>query len=164
MEKRYTKSVTKETIVTDKNTGEILEENIQTAQWKSEPEFVKLYLEDISKLIDLPKDAQKTILALLRKMNYDNQIVLAKQIKTELAATLNIKTNTFEHSLGTLVKKNVLLKKGNNVYLVNPFLFGKGSWKSIQEIRMTITYNQDGRLIEVGTSNQLSMTPLLNLR
>jgi len=142
-----------ETIV-DKLTGEIISEKTTSQRFTSEPEFVKLYLNDVIKLFELSGTTKTVFLALIRKMNYDNEIVLAGAMKEELAASTKLKKNTFEHSIGDLVTKGVLFKKGNNYYIVNPTLVGKGSWEHVQKIIMTFTYDRNGRMIKTDYSTQ----------
>ena len=114
-----------------------------------------MYLHDIGRLCNLKKDTNKTLLALLRKMNYDNEIVLATSIKKELAEALKIKINTLEHAIGDLVRSGILHRLANNYYMVNPHLIAKGSWKDIQLLRMNITYSIEGRTIKTDTSFQV---------
>jgi hypothetical protein len=145
---KQTKTILKESFTTDLNTGEVVDSNSTAIRFSQEPEYVKLYLKDVAKIYDLGQSMGKQFLALLRKMNYDNQIVLSSLIKETLAIELGIKKNTLEHSLHVLIIKGILLKQASNQYLVNPHLIGKGTWKDIREIRMHITYGKDGRLVK----------------
>jgi hypothetical protein len=145
-----------ETVV-DKLTGEIVSEKVTSTKYTPEPEYVKLYLRDVVKLFDLSGTTKTVFIALLRKMNYDNEILLAGKMKEEMAESMKMKKNTFEHSMGELVVKGVLLKKGNNWYLVNPNLIGKGSWEHVQRIILTLTYDKSGRMIQTNFSTQMEL-------
>lgn len=137
------------TEVINDNTGELIDSSSKIISYAQEPPFVKLYFEDMLMLKEISGPGTKTIHALLPKMNYDNEIVVTGQMKEQLAKKMQMAKNTFEHSMGELVKKGILLKKGNNWYMVNPNLYGRGSWKDIYKLRMTITYSKEGKLIQV---------------
>jgi hypothetical protein len=138
----------KSTEVIDAKTGEVLDQQMTSVRYEQEPDFVKLYYEDIGLIYRLSSMGNKTLFSLIRKMNYDNEIVLASTMKEDMSKALKMKKNTFEHGIGELVNKGILLKKGNNFYVVNPHLFGRGSWTKIREIRMVIKYTKEGRLVE----------------
>lgn len=140
--------VTKTENITDNNTGELLSSTSTSIGYEQEPDYVKLYLKDISMIHDLSGSNNAVMHALLGKMNYDGEVVLVSKMKEEICARISIAKTTFEHSIGTLVKKGVLIKKGNNFYLFNPYLFARGKWNSIKQIRMTINYSQSGREIK----------------
>ncbi len=135
-------------------TGEILESSSSTIAFTQEPEFVKLYFQDMLLLHSLSSTGNRAINVLISKMNYDNEIVLTSGIKNELAKKLSIAKNTLEHAISELVKKGILLKKGNNWYLVNPKLYARGKWQDIQKLQMTLTYSENGRIIDVSSSTQ----------
>jgi hypothetical protein len=110
-----------------------------------EPDYVKLYLSDIELLNNLPKWTDRILHELLRMMNYKNQIVLNSSIKKEIAAEFKIHIKTIDNALVMLVKQGVLIRKDKGLYLGNPLLFGKGEWKDIRELRLTIHYTKEGR-------------------
>jgi hypothetical protein len=141
---RNVRQTTKETIVTDSDTGVVMGANRQTVAYIPEDNFVKLYVERLPLIFGLPPQHGRILHGLLPKMNFDNEIVLKKGMKEEICRALDIKLNTLEHALGDLVKASILLRKGTGWYLVNPNIIGKGSWGRIREIRQTITWNYDG--------------------
>lgn len=141
-------------------TGEVLNsvETI-TKRIPNEPDYIKLYLADILYLNDMPKGMNSLLLALLKKMNYGNEIVLNSYIKKQIAEELGIKPNTINQNLSMFVKKNIFHIVGTGTYLANPFLFGRGKWEEINQLRvkMEIRYSFEGRKItsEVeGTTQQ----------
>jgi hypothetical protein len=151
---RNKKTVIKETTNVDQSTGEILDRNFVATKWNAEPDFVKLYIADLSLLFELSKTADKALFALIRKMNYDNEIVLTSYMKNEMAEMLKMKKNTLEHCIGELCLSGIFLKKGNNMYFVNPKLFGKGAWSEISKIRMTVEYSVHGKMVGTTVSRQ----------
>jgi predicted transcriptional regulator len=129
-------------------TGELLDKKFQSLYWEREPDYIKMYLTDISRLYFLNLSQNKTLLALLRKMNYDCEIVLTSLTKKELIEALKLPKGTFNNSITYLIEKGIIMRIENNRYLVNPHLFARGSWSDIQKIQMTITYDKNGRLIK----------------
>lgn len=143
-EKNSKKRISKVIENVDGKTGEILDRKFETYYSNQEPEYVKLYLNHICKLFDLTNKADKTLFSLLRKLNYDNEIVLTGNMKATMANELKIKKNTLEHAIGELVTKNIFFKQGNNQYLVNPHILARGRWQDIQKIIMQVEYSISG--------------------
>jgi len=154
MDNRKVKRTIKESQTINSDTGEVLSSTATSVSYSKEPDFIKLYLDDLIKISNLPAGANKTIYALLPKMNYDNEIVLSKSMKDELCQKLSIKINSFEHNLGDLVANGILMKKSNNHYLMNPNYYARGTWSDISRLRMTVTYTKDGKFISVETSGK----------
>lgn len=109
-----------------------------------EPDFIKLYLNDLVMLKDIPQWVSGVLYALLKHMNYQNEIILNATIKKRIAVDLDIVTRTIDNALVTFVKKNVLFRIGAGVYQANPYLFGKGEWINIRKIRLQVEYGQNG--------------------
>ena len=117
---------------------------------EAEPAYIKLYLADILYLNDLQTNQAGLLLALLQKMNYDNQIVLNAALKREIAEKLNISTGTLDNNLSKFCKGKILKRQDRGIYIANPHLFGKGTWHEIAQSRnanidMTINYSESGR-------------------
>lgn len=152
------KSATRKEVVINHESGEILDTNFALAKVSAQPNFVKLFLKDLYKLYELTGSEVKVMLTFISKMNYDNEVVLTGRIKEEMALVLKIEKNTFEHAIGTLVKKELIYKKGNNWYFVDPFIFGKGDDKNIQQLRLTGIYDEKGKKVEVEKIYQAAIT------
>lgn len=138
--------------------GEIVENKTTTsAVMDKEPDYIKLYLADIMRLSDIPKSGNALLMSLLRKSNYQNEIVIVKSIREEICQELNLADVTFRKALDQFLGKGILTKKNKNVFIANPFLFGKGSWQNIKNIRLTVNYNSKGRFLiqEDGNVNSL---------
>lgn len=143
-QKKILKSKVKTTV--DTITGEILEiETINDYKVDREPDFVKLYLGDIGKLFNLPNTS--LLMALLHQMNYDNEIVLNASIKRKICALIGDKMSlaNLEKIIGIYTKKEILIRKDRGLYMFNPYLFGRGSWKDINKIRLSISYSPEGK-------------------
>jgi hypothetical protein len=153
-----TKNVVKEssTITIDGATGEV--QQISTTQQfasETEPAFVKLYLKDIIRLKELPPSTSSVLHAILNYMNYNNEIILIGYNKKTICANLNIPMNTLNKAIDNLFKANILIRVAPSCYVVDPELFGKGSWKDIKNIRLSIEYTEDakGRSVKQLKSN-----------
>ena len=140
------KRITYERERLDEETGELVVTH-RDAVLPSEPDYIKLYLADIGMLNGLPGAANPVLNELLKLMDYKNRIILNASIKREIAKDLDISVKTIDNALGLLLKQNVLIRKDIGLFLGNPHLFGKGEWKNIRELRLTIHYTEKGRVI-----------------
>lgn len=140
------KKITFEKETVDRETGESLKTYTESVIPK-EPDYVKLYLESITKLNDVQRWTDPVLYELLRLMNYRNEIVLNAAIKKRIALEINISTRTIDNALSMLVKKSIIFREDTGLYKGNPFLFGKGEWRDIRELRMTIVFNREGQSI-----------------
>lgn len=114
-----------------------------------EPNYVKLYLDDLGKIMDLQKSQRNLLDILLSKMEKDTlRIVLSTGLKREICKELKTSIPTLNNNLSFLMKMNVIDRLDIGLYRGNPFLFGKGSWDNIYEIRLEIEYNRKGRIIK----------------
>jgi len=116
----------------------------------TEDDYIKLYLTTISFMHNLKGSVSKTLNELLKRVGYDNKIVLAPLIKEEISKASGVKKNTVEHHITSLCKSKLLIKEATNVYKINTFLFGRGKWKDIQKHRTELGLNivfEDGKII-----------------
>lgn len=119
----------------------------KTVVLPKEPNFVKLYLEDLLYFADCPLTHRNLINSLLGYATYNNKascmrVHVSGGLKKEIAEELNIKVHTIQNALTDLVKGNVLLRVGSGSYDFNPYFFGKGSWKEIHKARIEIDYDE----------------------
>lgn len=128
----------------DKQTGEVIQTYTESVLPK-EPDFIKLYLDDIGMLKGIPTWTNSVLTELLKLMSYKNQIVLNSTVKHDIASDLKIAIKSVDNALGLLVKQGILTRRGTGVYIASPLLFGKGEWKDIRKLRLTIEYSQEGR-------------------
>ena len=97
---------------------------------------MKLYLQDIAYLHGLPASAKDIMGELLQYVSYGTQeIVLNKAIKDRIAANINTSVKTVDNRLQELVKVGIIDRVAVGTYTLNPYLFGKGDWKTISELR-----------------------------
>jgi hypothetical protein len=133
--------------VRDFQSGEIIQTE-REVQIPKEPDFVKLYLNDLVLLKEIPQWVSGVLYALLQHMNYQNEIILNSSVKKRIAADLGIVPKTIDNALVTFVKKNILMRQDIGVYKANPYLFGKGDWNNIRKIRLQVEYGKGVREIQ----------------
>lgn len=144
------------------DTGEITRQTrLEAGAFEQEPPFVKLYLADIARLNGLNKSEAKLVYELIHNMGYNNVVPGYKPVKEMIAAKIGMTYNTLEKALKELHKKGILIRKARGLYIMDPHIFGRGTWKDVQKIRMTIDYNGDGtKTINAEISKQLGLFPL----
>ena len=130
--------------------GEIKKKETESIVVQSkEPHFVKVYFDTILVFRELPKNISPLIGELLKRMTFADReamhggqlIALNAYVKNEIAAKLNLKVNTVEHQLTSLVKVGIFRRVGNSTYQGNPHIFGRGDWHDIKAIRATFDFN-----------------------
>lgn len=156
------KRITQETVnrAIDYVTGEIKQESSSiTYSLASEPDFVKLYLQDLLYLVGLPKYHLYTLFWLMCNSNYANAkygqcVVLTSSLKEEIASEIGIKRVSSINSILTrLSKKRIIEHVGRSIYRLNPYLFGRGKWADIRglqdvsSIDMRVRYSREGKEI-----------------
>lgn len=120
--------------------------NTVTLAAEKEPDYIKLYLSDIMYLCDIPQQYAAVMCCLLPRMTYASEkwgqvIVLNKLIREEICRELGwTSQQTLRNALSSLCKGKILNHVAQGTYVVNPWLFGKGSWKQVSSARINIDY------------------------
>lgn len=139
------KKITREFVnTTINNNGEILEQKkSQDITVEREPDYIKLYIDGILLLTNLPKGLNDALQHLLRGMNYQNIIVLNSGIKRMISKDLDITTGRLNNIITQLVKKEIMMRIETGVYRFNPKIFGRGKWQDIKKIRMEVEFSSE---------------------
>jgi len=117
-------------------TGEVKESTIVKRYKGDEPNYIKLYLQDIAYLHGLPASAKDIMSELLQYVSYGTQeIILNKSVKNRIAESINISPKTVDNKLQELVRVGIIDRVAAGTFTLNPYLFGKGDWKTINELR-----------------------------
>lgn len=138
--------------VVDGQTGEVLQEETHTQVASktihgAEPPYIKLYLQDMLYMSDLPKSYSGLVYTMLKRSSYANDeeglcVTLAQYTKEKILKECGWdKMQSLNNALNKLVKGNVIKRLGTGVYQFNPYLFGRGEWKDIDNIRLTWNYD-----------------------
>ena len=143
---KATKTVLREEIESDRQTGEVLRTKTMV-QFKKEPEFVKLYLDCLgvfTKNGGLDSCLNDMLLAVLRRMTYatDEQIVsLNAYVKESICKETGKSPKRLEQAITIWVKNKVLVRVARGVYKVNPYILGRGDWRDIENLRATFDFS-----------------------
>lgn len=136
-----------ETSIINEN-GELVSKRAnKTLSWGTEPSYIKLYLQDVLYLSDMPKKHSKILYTLLKRASYAGekdgmQVCLSSGLKRMILKELGLKNiGSIDNALSDLVKGKVLYRLETGVYQFNPYLFGKGDWQDIDRLRMEIDYD-----------------------
>lgn len=133
--------------VVDGRTGEIIREehgeNVRTICGQ-EPPYIKLYIQDLLYLRDMPKGLANVLYALLQNSTFADKglrVYLPTGLKKELIAQLGTTRAVFDNALMKLCRGGVIERVDTGVYALNPYLFGRGEWRDIDKIRATWDYD-----------------------
>lgn len=142
-------NIVSQTTNVNHETGEVRSTETHKKYRSEEPNYIKLYLKDLAYLHDLPQAASNLVHELLGYVTYNTQeIVLNSTVKKRIAGIMNVAMKTLNNNLQQLVKKGVLERVAPGTFRLNPYLFGKGDWKSIkalreQNIQLQIVYDKE---------------------
>lgn len=130
-------------------TGSKSEKNV-TYSIESEPPYVKMYLDTVLYLSDLPKSYNPVLSAILMRMPWANQcqdIAINSGVKRRIAKELGISVSRINNALTDFVKGKLLYRVDTGVYQVNPNIFGRGEWADIKKLRLEISFDASGKTI-----------------
>ena len=135
-----------ETLVLSED-GEIINTNstIEKVSYDREPDYIKIYIDDISRLKNVPSRFSKIMYALLKKMSYNNLIPTHQPVKESIAYDLGISVNQVRKGIQALYESGFLIRVSRGYYVADPKLFGRGAWKDIKELQLQINYDSKGR-------------------
>lgn len=144
-----------ETGYVDVETGEIISSKT-LKEWslpREEPDYVKLYFNAVLEFNAVSCANTPILLELIKYMSYADDekggqmIYLNKYLKDQICKNLNIKDSTLKANISKLCKGNILKRVGTGTYMANPFIFGKGDWASIKNLRASFDWN-NGFIVE----------------
>lgn len=105
------------------------------ATLQTEDDYVKLYLDNLEFLCNLPKRSLNMLIFLLKESDYADKggyLMLPAGEKEILRQKLCLeKISSVNNAIYELVKGKVLIREGKGIYKFNPWLFSRGHWKNI---------------------------------
>jgi Firmicute plasmid replication protein (RepL) len=129
-------------------------EQLHLMRLPQEPPYVKMYLQDIAKLYELPQNCSPLLYALVKLMDYDGMITVTKPKRKKIADELGISEKSIKNRLVHLQQQGILKRIDYCEYEMNPELFAKGDWHSIRRRResfeLKVTYTSEGERIVKG--------------
>ena len=108
--------------------------------WGAEPSYIKLYLQDILYLSDMPTKHSAILYELLKRSSYAGdkdgmQVIVNASLKRRIKETLGFKNmSSINNAITDFVKGKILYRVDVGMYNFNPFLFGKGDWQDISRL------------------------------
>lgn len=137
-----------ETSVFDSKTGEMVSKRAnKTLSWGTEPSYIKLYLQDVLYLSDMPTTHSAILYELLKRASYAGekdgmQVIINASLKRRIQETLQFKNiSSINNAITELVKGKILYRVDTGMYNFNPYLFGKGDWQDISRLRLEVNYD-----------------------
>lgn len=127
--------------------GEVLqaEHSVGTRTiYTQEPPYIKLYIQDVLYMQDMPRGLTNVMYALLKHATFADRgllIYLPAGLKKKLIEEAWTTKATFDNALSKLCKGQIIKREDVGVYSLNPYFFGRGEWKDIDKIRATWDYD-----------------------
>lgn len=143
------KKVIETTEVVDYGTGEIKSSTTVKRVRGDEPNYIKLYLGDIAYLHGLSVPTRDLLNELLKYVTYGTQEIMLNAIaKKRIVEATGMAMQTLNNKLQDLLRVGIIDRVAVGTFVLNPYLFGKGDWKTINELRdrnihLEITYDKD---------------------
>lgn len=115
--------------------------------WGAEPSYIKLYLQDILYLSDIPNKHTQVLYELLKRSTYAGdkdgmQVIVNSYVKNCIKDKLGLKNvGSISNAITELVKGKILYRVGTGAYNFNPYLFGKGDWQDVSRLRLEVNYD-----------------------
>ena len=167
-EKKITYERTEKELVIDSESGEVItevERHTEKARLPKEPTFIKLYLDHLSRFKGLQISLNPILGELLRNTSYANLtdldggmvLYLNKPLKADIAKKCGVSLHRVDNAVTEFVKKGYMRRLDLGKYQFNPFFFGKGEWKDIQNIRATFDYGTGEAVAEIVKSEETAM-------
>ena len=143
-----------ETLEVNGDTGEVVKyQKNMVSKVASEPPFIKIYLDYVMYINDMPKKHSGLLMHLIEYMSYaqadvdygGHVIYVNAHMKRIIADKLNITLGSLNNALTELVKSEVLYRVASGTYQVSPFIIGKGRWEDIERLQFSLTFDASGR-------------------
>jgi hypothetical protein len=142
------------------STGEVKTEEItNVVKIPKEPPYVKMYIDDLAKILELTSGCRSLLYFLIKKMDYEGIITLTKSSRDRLAEQIGVKETAVRNQITQLCQKGILRRIGTGEFEANPNLFARGDWSDIHKRRkcfkFTINYENETRTLNGSTMNNI---------
>ncbi len=151
----------------DNETGEVIRRKT-SLQFTKEPAYVKLYFDCLGVVIKndgLNECLNDMLLEVLKFANYadEEQIVtLTAYQKEQICKKTGKSLSRLEQAITTWTKNKVLIRVSRGTYKINPWIFGKGEWRDISNLRAKFDFSGGNITVEreYNTKNKKNDTEL----
>ncbi|MDH0939268.1 replication/maintenance protein RepL [Aeromonas caviae] len=125
----------------DHSTGEVVStEETNVIRIPREPPYVKMYIDDLSRIVGLSAGAQSVLYELASKIDYEGIVTITKGTRNRIAEKTGLKETTVRNRISDLVAARIMMKAGYCEYEMNPDLFAKGDWQDIHKRRQAFEF------------------------
>lgn len=138
--------------IIDQTTGELLHDKTNVISFSTmpdEPAYIKLYVDDLSRLNKLTAGETKILLYVAARADYEGIASLPLGIKNRIATSAACSTSAVSSAISKFCNEKILKRLDVGVYELNPEYFARGKWREIRERRKAfytkITYTPDGQ-------------------
>ena len=160
-----------ETSEWDANGNMISKRANKTLSWGDEPSYIKLYLQDIMYLSDMPRKYVAITEALLKRVAYAGEVdglcvTLVPRTKKTICQELGWKNvASLDNALQKLMAGKILYRVDRGIYRFNPYLFGRGDWQDVARLRLEIKYDEiQGRTFQTNVDYTEQKQPVADER
>lgn len=126
-------------IEVDDLTGELRNQStVYVSPPKNEPPYVKVYLDSVSSLTEMPMYCWPVLWWMIRMLPYanvDQEFEFGAPMRRKAAGELGVSVSRIDHAVSDFLKYGVLLRVDRGLYRFNPVFFARGEWKDIQKLR-----------------------------
>ncbi|EJP2870367.1 hypothetical protein NTM01_001640, partial [Campylobacter jejuni] len=148
---------TKDHYYIDKKTDmETSRHSVVAQRFTNREQFVKFFAENLFVLNNLSGNEMKFFINCLSFMNYQNTIIINSDFRKDLSKLLDISLPAISNHLKTLIEKEILIHlnpkelnesekqyfkltdRQTKMYLINPKVVGKGSFRDLKEMRQIL--------------------------
>jgi hypothetical protein len=153
------------TIYTDKlsHTTEQVETQ-QNVRISAEPAYIKLYLASVLKLKDISVTLSPILYELLRLAPFaeDAELLLPALIRKRIATACDVSIGHVNNTINSFLKKEILIRSydaktgevNRAAFFLNPYLFARGDWSSIEKLRLTLVIDNEGNKYMSGSTQR----------
>ena len=139
------KRLLREETEVDYQTGEVTRRK-HTVQFEPEPNYIKLYLDCLgvfSGNAGLSVSLNEIFIELLKLVSYadDDQLVTVNAyVKKRIAEKTGKSVRRIEQALQSWIDNKVLFRVARGTYQLNPYLFGRGDWRDVKNLRASVNF------------------------
>lgn len=118
------------------------QKNFREVPPSPEPEHVKIYPPAIAPINSLIASHRRVLYAILSEASSAEngmRVAITAGSKRLMCQKFGIGSpQTIANTLSKMAKAGILIRIETGVYMLNPFLIGKGDWKDIQKLRLGV--------------------------
>ena len=119
--------------------------DISTGEVLREPDFIKLYIEDLCKVKGLSGTQYRIFHFMIDNMNWDNEVSYGATTKDKFLIEQGLLNQSFNNNISKLIQSGLIERMGRGEFLVNKRYAVKAEWSKVQKIRWVTEYTKTGR-------------------